>query len=77
VNEWLTVEKCNTTFLRCLQWRMKYRDAGLRLLGGKLANTGIIDLDGGSITGTGTLVNQTGRIVTWRVIIVSGIPIPV
>jgi hypothetical protein len=35
----------------------------LRLLGGNLTNTGIIDLDGGSISGTATLVNAPGGTV--------------
>ena len=35
----------------------------LRLLGGNLTNTGIIDLDGGSISGAGTLVNAAGGTV--------------
>jgi hypothetical protein len=35
----------------------------LRLLGGNLTNTGIIDLDGGSISGTATLVNAAGGTV--------------
>ncbi|MEX0610539.1 MAG: autotransporter-associated beta strand repeat-containing protein, partial [Pirellulales bacterium] len=35
----------------------------LRLLGGILTNTGTINLDGGSVSGTATLVNEAGGIV--------------
>ncbi len=35
----------------------------LRLTGGNLVNTGLIDLDDGTISGTATVVNQTGGII--------------
>jgi hypothetical protein len=44
----------------------------LKLDGATLANSGVLSLNGGSVTGSGTLINQVGGTLSGRGVISSG-----